>query len=76
MFCVSISQLFCVSSTHFKVMYVKYMTILYCHEQEAVRGSVYGRQVLGSLSDQPQVRYEVREDAFLDLEILGSVDPF
>ena len=47
-------------------MYVNYMIILYCHEQEKIRGRVSGRQVLGSLSDEPQVggAYQVFDFCF------------
>ena len=46
------------------MLYVEYMILIYCHEQEAVRGRVSGRQDLGSLSDPPQVCSDVRVVVF------------
>ena len=55
MFRLSVTRDFCVASTHFKVLYVDYMLLVYCHEQEAVRGRMSGSQALGSLFYRPQV---------------------
>ena len=54
------------------MLYLSNILRAYYHEQEAVRGSVSGRQDLGSLSDWPQVWYAVRVDDFLYLEIFVS----
>ena len=51
------------------------MLLVYYYEQETIRGRVSGRQVPGSLSDRPQVCYEVRVDAFLYLKICVSRRP-
>ena len=51
----SISRYFCDASTYFNILCVEYTILVYCHEQEAVRGRVSARQVLGSLSGRPQV---------------------
>ena len=52
---ITLSRYFCVASTYFNVLCVEYTILVYCHEQEAVRGRVSGSQALGSLFYRPQV---------------------
>ena len=76
MLCVYISRGCCVAFTDCKVLCVDHMNLVRCHAQEAVRGRVFLRKVLGRLSDRPQVWYAVRVDASCVSMFVCGVDSF